>query len=635
MKSLKALFTPNFLKKIDHYLLLRYPVLWSTKVHFFVFYSLILTNLVAVLGGLTYPLATNRIPDYNDTFQIWTWSFGLAVGILLYYAYTQSYSFRQIFSLKEVLLRTLVYLFCTGSLFVNSWIFPQMIYYRVTQIVPKSEFYEDLNSFVLEDYLAKMVQLSYYNRSYDHLENYWESDIYESRVYEMEDTLYARKLQKMVRYPKYQHILLESWLNRDKTVEKYFALCRTLDSLLPKPSREEMQNYLNRKMELEMKINTPQRMNQGLEPVKLRYWEVYKHLNPYKKHVIEFIRKHPDWQPEFKKDLLQKIKGLDEFIFSLEEDFGYYASLSMQSEKVIALQKKYTPQYNPNQSSLYELDHAFHNIFFYQNRDFFFQSLHHDHDFSSRTFFQRIRGENILSEMRSKGSHRMPLQFDPFTGQYWTNYIPDQLEDSKKYTRDIDLILKTKAFKYYLDRWEINKILSEELPQEISLPGHHLPEAYLTLWLMLSLLMLIAHTLSIPRFALISALCIAFYKLLQVFLFAYINLHGFGEDMHIPWASYFGFFVPLLLIFLSLTGIFYYRFITGNHRWLYWVFGLVSVTTLWAGLWIFAEMLDTHISANNAWALKSTIYLYLMLFVCNLILYWRYILVQNYPKINL
>ena len=68
MKILQYLI-PKFLKKIDHYLLLRYPVLWETRVHFVVFYSLILGNVLALGLGMIYPVSKANIPDFEQVLK--------------------------------------------------------------------------------------------------------------------------------------------------------------------------------------------------------------------------------------------------------------------------------------------------------------------------------------------------------------------------------------------------------------------------------------------------------------------------------------------------------------------------------------------------------------------------------------
>ncbi len=42
----------NLLKKIDHYLLTNHPILWRTKVHYFVLFSLVLGNMAAAFTGM-------------------------------------------------------------------------------------------------------------------------------------------------------------------------------------------------------------------------------------------------------------------------------------------------------------------------------------------------------------------------------------------------------------------------------------------------------------------------------------------------------------------------------------------------------------------------------------------------------
>ena len=131
-----------------------------------------MTNLVAAIIGFMYPMAVHNIPQFDAIFEVWRWSFLFGLGFLLFHAYLQSYAIKEVFSLKEVMSRALIYIFCTASVFANTMVFPSIIRYRVKQIIPKQEFYDDLHTYAFEDYRANLWHLSYYNTSKDHMEEY-------------------------------------------------------------------------------------------------------------------------------------------------------------------------------------------------------------------------------------------------------------------------------------------------------------------------------------------------------------------------------------------------------------------------------------------------------------------------------
>ena len=466
--------TPSFLKRIDHFLLTNYPVVWSTQVHFFVFYSLIVTNLAACLIGLAYPLTINNIPEYKSLFEVWKWSFAFAIGLLSFYAYLQSYAIKEVFNHKEVLNRMLIYLFCTGSVFANTLIFPNVIHYRVKQIIPKQEFYDDLYTYIFEDYRVSFWQLCYYNNSKDHMEEY------NSRYDENGNRrILPEKVKAFVKYPKYQRILLKSKLNQDKQLNEYLLLCHTLDSLLPKPSPEEEQNYRRRKARLEtdFKKKNP---NTNKE---FKYWEVYEYLHKYRKNVIKAIEKHPKWQPEFKEKLIQKIKSLPEFIFSLTEDLGAYASPLLQNRKLIALQEKYTPNYTLEKSRVHHLNQALNNIYQYHHGNLFFHTYRpgFGNKSSSKTSVE-FYGKAVINQLKAKARKHQRYYFDPFSGDYplKNRYQTTKISHNYRWSGIyLPVEEKTKIFSYYLDQIRIMKSIHKALPQEFIPESHMLQEAYI------------------------------------------------------------------------------------------------------------------------------------------------------------
>jgi len=121
----------NFLKKIDHYLLTNHPVLWRTKVHYFVLFSLILGNVVAFglgyfpikwfgaieMGGLGIGLQVVGI------FAILLWLVSQARNKIKYYCFWD-----------EVLTYS-IYVLCTASLFGNLSVFERTATHTIANLV--------------------------------------------------------------------------------------------------------------------------------------------------------------------------------------------------------------------------------------------------------------------------------------------------------------------------------------------------------------------------------------------------------------------------------------------------------------------------------------------------------------------
>jgi len=100
----------NFLKKIDHYLLTNHPVLWRTKVHYFVLFSLILGNIAAMFIG-------ELLDDDKGT----TIVFGIIFLIfsMLFWMISQARNKIKHYRFWDEVLTFGVYMLCALMLYIN------------------------------------------------------------------------------------------------------------------------------------------------------------------------------------------------------------------------------------------------------------------------------------------------------------------------------------------------------------------------------------------------------------------------------------------------------------------------------------------------------------------------------------
>jgi len=108
----------NLLKKIDHYLLTNHPVLWRTKVHYFVIFSLILGNVAAVFIG-------KLLQDYhtNTAFIFGLLFLGFST---LFWLISQARNKIKHYRFWDEVVTFSVYMLCAVSLFVNFIVFTQI-----------------------------------------------------------------------------------------------------------------------------------------------------------------------------------------------------------------------------------------------------------------------------------------------------------------------------------------------------------------------------------------------------------------------------------------------------------------------------------------------------------------------------
>jgi len=94
MKRIFNYLIPPFLRRFDNFLLENHPVVWRTRIHFVLFYS-ILAAVVLFVAGYCYPVsATNLtvapIEPINIARESYYFvSLAFAIVGILYWAYTQ------------------------------------------------------------------------------------------------------------------------------------------------------------------------------------------------------------------------------------------------------------------------------------------------------------------------------------------------------------------------------------------------------------------------------------------------------------------------------------------------------------------------------------------------------------------
>jgi len=117
----------NFLKKIDHYLLTNHPVLWRTKVHYFVLFSLILGNIVMAVISNAFLKSPHIGIAYISILGV-----VLLVFMTLMWLVSQSRIKIKTYRFWDEVLTFGVYMFCALSLFMNFMVLIQMPIIKVS-----------------------------------------------------------------------------------------------------------------------------------------------------------------------------------------------------------------------------------------------------------------------------------------------------------------------------------------------------------------------------------------------------------------------------------------------------------------------------------------------------------------------
>lgn len=137
-------FIPSFLKRLDHYLLIHYPLLWVSKVHYVLSYSL----LALSLGGLFvyfYPLTpASYLPTYEEMLLVGAL---LVLPAAIYWIYLQ-----MIYKVSATHLRFFahaqfaLYFLCFSVFTFLPFAFSAMVNEKVANLVTYKELIEDINA---------------------------------------------------------------------------------------------------------------------------------------------------------------------------------------------------------------------------------------------------------------------------------------------------------------------------------------------------------------------------------------------------------------------------------------------------------------------------------------------------------
>ncbi|MEM7104469.1 MAG: hypothetical protein AAF502_15135 [Bacteroidota bacterium] len=134
---------PAFLKKIDHYLLINNPVIWRTRVHYFLFYSLVVGNFIAFTAAVATPVKLDnvmRISNFDMTYVI---SMILMGFVAIFWTYSQvRYPLRST-RMIDIFKTLLLYAFSLVCLSTNVWTFQHVLIYKTANVVSNTEFQKD------------------------------------------------------------------------------------------------------------------------------------------------------------------------------------------------------------------------------------------------------------------------------------------------------------------------------------------------------------------------------------------------------------------------------------------------------------------------------------------------------------
>ncbi len=143
--SLFHKLSPKPLKNLNQQLLENSPFLWSTRIHYWLYFAF-LGNLLAALIGFVYPVSINNLPDVEVIFGL---TFIPAIVVFAIWVYkVVLYSVEKQFGKRNPLqsLAELYLYFVSIALFFSfSYTLGGVISYRVNHLIDSEELVQDIN----------------------------------------------------------------------------------------------------------------------------------------------------------------------------------------------------------------------------------------------------------------------------------------------------------------------------------------------------------------------------------------------------------------------------------------------------------------------------------------------------------
>lgn len=595
MKFLKYLI-PQFLKKADAHLLQNYPIIWETKIHFILFYSTIVANLS--LFGLAWlmPIDFKFVPSYDNYVELTiSWSAFSAFLMLCFYFYQQSFIRIKVYTFKETVLRYGMYVLAVVSFGTNILALPQGITFRVRQAYSKEEIKKDFFDLARTEYLTDLTKFIL------------------NRTSESESS-------------KYFAILKNSPLNKNKEVSEILQGLKDYNEIIDK------KHILDYEEKLQKFTDFSENNQVDLEPSNEQKGDFSKlfadsltFLMKDHKRIHHSIENHPQWNKDFKKQLISRVKLHKTLDLSQDEFFECNLELSTTTSKKILpkyasarndYKKYYTEtsddKFYDDYSSYYEFKkNGISNLCAFYHTDLF---LNTKYDLYTSHFFEGIN--------------------DYIIG---TNNFDDRITDRENHSnQDILLYLSEKEKDKYMaslmDEKFVNAKIGEFLWKEdisedfsIKLLAIFIINAALLLlatkFFSFRNLFISGFGMMAGAFSLAALLYFDFFKTTRKVIFGIFGNSKYFLESYISNDILFIYFISFLILCITIFFALYLVTQKANYKWLKTLFVFLLCSTM--ALQIFGV---PHLEENGVDEIytKNLFYLYETLVLLMFALYYLY-----------
>lgn len=132
---------PGFLKQFDGWLLKNKPDIWRTRIHYVLFYSAIVSNLLVFAFYHGFPLTPEMLGESFVGFRIVSLVFGV-FAVLFWGWELRKYSFKGK-ALKQVMITLLIYWLGAVSISSNIWMLNKSFDFKVAKLVDSKTMLND------------------------------------------------------------------------------------------------------------------------------------------------------------------------------------------------------------------------------------------------------------------------------------------------------------------------------------------------------------------------------------------------------------------------------------------------------------------------------------------------------------
>lgn len=148
------------ISKLDHYLLIKFPHIWATRIHIFFIFSFVLGNILCIALSMAFPVGFNYCPKVKHLDILFGILLGIAIVIMIFWLRKQAKWRRSANSFSKGFLLFSCNLMCMIFLYLNIFVFYSTVIYKISNLVSNTDHESLTSGFAENSFRASNI---YYN----------------------------------------------------------------------------------------------------------------------------------------------------------------------------------------------------------------------------------------------------------------------------------------------------------------------------------------------------------------------------------------------------------------------------------------------------------------------------------------